>query len=93
MGDPLADFISVLRDVDKTLASARERLASARVDDDAFGKLFEARAVRDAYHERLPELERDFDEARAVLAHFVTGLEDGLPIVTTSTAPIPRQSS
>jgi hypothetical protein len=92
MADPLADFISVLREVDKSLATARERLASARVDDDAFGKLFEARAVRDAYHERLPELERDFDEARAVLGHFVTGLEDGLPIVSTAPAPIPRQA-
>lgn len=75
--DPVAEFVSALRDTDTALRAARDRLAGARVHEAAFGKLFEARAVHTAYHDRLPETERDFDEARAVLGHFIAGVAGG----------------
>ncbi|HKT04930.1 MAG TPA: hypothetical protein VJT31_35900 [Rugosimonospora sp.] len=75
--EPVAEFIARLREADGVLLAARDRLVAASVHDAAFGKLFEARAVHDAYHQRLPETGRNFDEARAVLAHFITGLAGG----------------
>jgi hypothetical protein len=86
--DPVADFAAALREADAALLEVRDRLAGARVDDDAFGRLFEAHEVRDAYHQRLPEMARDFDSARAVLGHFVTGLTGGHQIVPVA---VPRQ--
>jgi hypothetical protein len=52
--DPVTEFLAALRDADSALASARAGLAGAGVPDTAFGRLFEAHDVRDAYHERLP---------------------------------------
>jgi hypothetical protein len=89
--DPVTEFLAALRDADSALASARAGLAGAGVPDAAFGRLFEAHDVRDAYHERLPSAQRDIDEARAVLGHFVAGLADGHRIVdATPTPPRPR---
>ena len=79
--DAVTEFVAALRDADAAMLAVRERLAAARVDDAAFGKLFEAHSVRVAYHERLPQMSRNFDEARAVLAHFVSGLTSGHRIV------------
>lgn len=73
--DPVAEFIAALRETDRVLAAARDRVASAGLRDTAFGRLFEARAVHDAYRQRVPEMGRNFDEARSVLGHFVSGLE------------------
>ena len=87
----MTDFVSALRGADEAFMAVRERLAAARVDDAAFGKLFEAHSVRDAYHERLPQMARNFDEARAVLAHFVAGLSGGHQLVSVEPAPIPHQ--
>jgi hypothetical protein len=84
--DPVAEFVSALREADAALASARAGLAGAGVRDTAFGRLFEAHEVRDAYHERLPGLRRDIDEAREVLGHFVAGLAGGHSIVDTPPA-------
>lgn len=92
--DPVTEFLAVLRDADAALASARAELAGARVLDTGFGRLFEAREVRDAYHERLPNAQRDIDEARAVLGHFVAGLAGGHPIVDAAPQPPrPRPST
>jgi hypothetical protein len=85
--DPVTEFLAALREVDSALASARAGLAAAEVPDDAFGRLFEAHEVRDSYHERLPSLRQDLDEARAVLDHFVTGLGGGHPIVDNAASP------
>jgi hypothetical protein len=91
--DPVTDFVAALRDADVAMVAVRDRLSGARVDDAAFGKLFEAHAVRDAYHQRLPEMARDFDEARAVLDHFITGLSGGHRIVPVivPVPPVPAQ--
>jgi hypothetical protein len=88
--DPVAEFIAALRQADTALVAARDRLVAARVHDTAFGKLFEARAVHDAYHQRLPEMGRNFDEAREVLGHFIKGLEGGHRIVPV---PAPGQAT
>jgi hypothetical protein len=85
--DPVAEFLAALREADSNLASAQNDLAGARVPDDAFGKLFEAHEVRDTYHERLPNLRHDLDEAREVLGHFVAGLAGGHPIVDNTSKP------
>jgi hypothetical protein len=82
-GEPVADFVAALRAADAALVGVRDRVAAARVHENAFGKLFEAQAVRNTYHERLPTMARDFDEARAVLTHFIAGLSGGHRIVTT----------
>ncbi len=84
--DPLTEFLSALRDADAALASAGTGLAGARVADTAFGRLFEARQVGEAYHERLPDTRRDIDEAREVLGHFVAGLAGGHRIVPAASA-------
>jgi len=73
--DPVGDFVSALRDTDRSFASARDRILAAQVPDTAFGRLFEARAVHDAYRQRLPEMARNLDEARAVLTHLTHALE------------------
>jgi hypothetical protein len=75
--DPVAEFVAVLRASDTALDAAGDRLAALRISDGALGKLFEAHAVRDAYHARLPQLKRDFDEACQVLTHIVADLEEG----------------
>jgi hypothetical protein len=85
--DPVTEFLAALRDADSALASARAGLTGAGVPDGAFGRLFEAHEVRDAYHERLPGAQRDIDEARAVLGHFVAGLGGGHRIVDAVPAP------
>ena len=74
------EFVARLREAVAGLDAARQKLAAAAVDDAAFGKLFEARAVHYAYRQRLPEVERDFDSAREVLGHFIEGLEGDRPI-------------
>lgn len=84
--DPVAEFVAALREADAFLASARTGLETAQVAQDAFGRLFEAHEVRDEYHERLPNLRRDLDEAREVLGHFVAGLSGGHPIAQTPPA-------
>jgi len=81
MTEPVAEFVSALREAEAALAGVRDRLAGTRLPDDAFGKLFEAGEVRDVYHARLPAVELDLEEARKVLGHFVAGLTGGHPIV------------
>jgi hypothetical protein len=84
--EPVDEFMAALRDADAALTAAGVLLAGATVPDDAFGKLFEAHAVRDAYRHRLPETIRDLTEARAVVDHFTQGLQGGHRIV-------PRQAT
>ncbi len=81
MTEPVEDFIEALSAAQASLATARDLIIGARVHDEAFGRLFEAHAVRDAYHARLPDLAHDVDEARAVAAHFSAGLRGGHRIV------------
>ncbi len=68
------EFVATLREAKVTLGRAGARIAAARVDDDAFGKVFEAGEVRAAYHTRLPAIELDIATAEEVLGHFITGL-------------------
>lgn len=86
MTEPVDEFVAALRDADAGLASASALLDGATVHDDAFGRLFEAHAVRDAYRSRLPETVRDLAAARAVVDHFIRGLQGGHPTV-------PRQAT
>lgn len=79
-GEATAAFVSALRAASAALAEVPGMIEGARVHDAAFGKLFEASQVRDAYHQRLPETEKDIAEAREVIGHFVAGLEGGHPI-------------
>jgi hypothetical protein len=88
--DPVAEFVAALREAGAALESARADLAGAAVHDEAFGRLFEAHDVRDAYHGRLPNVRRDLDEAREVLGHFVAGLDGGHPIVESPPVPAAR---
>lgn len=81
MTEPVDDFVAALRDADAAFASASALLDGATVHDDAFGRLFEAHSVRDAYHQRLPEAVRDLAAARAVVDHFIHGLRGGHQIV------------
>ncbi len=64
-------FISALVDAHSRLAAVADRLETARVHDEAFGKLIDAAKVRDAYHQRLPATEHNLDEARAVIEHLL----------------------
>ncbi len=75
-----AEFVVALRAAGDALAAVPLMLEGARVHEYAFGKLFEAGEVRDAYHLRLPETEKDIVEAREVIEHFIVGLEGGHPI-------------
>jgi len=81
MTEPVAEFVSALREAEAALAGVRDLLAGTRLPDDAFGKLFEAGEVRDVYHARLPAVELDLEAASKVLGHFVAGLTGGHPIV------------
>jgi hypothetical protein len=83
-----AAFVVALRTAGDALAAVPLKLEGARVHDQAFGKLFEAGEVRDAYHQRLPETEQDVVEAREVIEHFIVGLSGGHPIAPREdTAP------
>ncbi len=79
--EPVAEFVTALRDAQARLAAVRQRLSAAEVPDDAFGRLFEAREVREAYRSRGPVIDVDLAEADRVLGHFVAGLSGGHPIV------------
>jgi hypothetical protein len=70
-------FVAALRAARAALREVPGKLEGARVHDFAFGKLFEATEVRDAYHNRLPETEKDVVEACEVLDHFIGGLAGG----------------
>jgi hypothetical protein len=83
VAEPVAAFVAALRDAEAALAGVRARLAGTTVPDTAFGKLFEAREVRDVYHSRLPAIDLDLAEAGKVLGHFIAGLSGGHPIVDT----------
>jgi hypothetical protein len=82
-----AEFMAALQAVAEGLAAVRERLGEARIPDAALGELFEAHAVRDAYHVRLPLIERNLDIASAVIAHIVAGSGAGRDNAVGSTAP------
>jgi hypothetical protein len=73
-------FVAALQAAAAALREVPGRLEGAWVHDFAFGKLFEATEVRDAYHSRLPETEKDIAEACEVIEHFVTGLRGGHPV-------------
>jgi len=88
--EPVAEFVAALREARTTFDTCRERVAAATVHDDAFGKLFEAHAVHEAYHQRLPEIARDFAAAGEVVDHFVAGLEGGHAIGQVT---VPAQSN
>jgi hypothetical protein len=75
-------FVEALRTAGTALAAVPALLEGARVHETAFGKLFEAAEVRDAYHQRLPETETDIAEALEVIEHFVAGLTGGHAIGT-----------
>jgi hypothetical protein len=85
-------FVAALRAARAALREVPGKLEGARVHDLAFGKLFEAAEVRDAYHNRLPETEKDFAEACEVIDHFVGGLSAGHAIGARDGAP-PAPSS
>jgi hypothetical protein len=82
-----AEVISALQEVAAGLTAIRDRLDKARIPDAALGKLFEAHAVRDAYHARLPLIERDLDQASAVVGQIVAGSGAGRDHAPGSTAP------
>lgn len=82
-------FVAALRTAEASLREVPGRLEAARVHDFAFGKLFEATEVRDAYHNRLPETEKDIVEACEVIDHFVSGLEGGHAIAANPVSPDP----
>jgi hypothetical protein len=89
-----AEFLSALHEVAAGLTAIRDRLGEARIPDAALGKLFEAHAVRDAYHVRLPLIERNLDVASAVIAHIAAGSGAGRdnasgPSVPEATGPTP----
>ena len=85
-------FVTALRAARAALREVPGKLESARVHDFAFGKLFEATEVRDAYHNRLPETEKDIAEACEVIDHFIGGLSAGHAIGGRDGAP-PAPSS
>ncbi|NUP45812.1 MAG: hypothetical protein HOW97_00640 [Catenulispora sp.] len=86
-------FTAALRAARTALREVPGILEGARVHDFAFGKLFEATEVRDAYHNRLPETEKDIDEACEVIDHFVGGLTAGHGIGPRDGARPPESSS
>ena len=85
-------FVTALRAARAALREVPGKLESARVHDFAFGKLFEATEVRDAYHNRLPETEKDIAEACEVIDHFVAGLRAGHSIGANPGGPDPALS-
>lgn len=88
-----AEFVKALLAAVVVLDRIPGGLDAARVHEHAFGRLFEAHEVRDSYHQRLPETEKDLREAKDVIEHFVAGLAGGHPIAARPTAgEIPAQS-
>ena len=85
-------FVAALRAAEASLREVPGMLEGARVHDFAFGKMFEATEVRDAYHKRLPETEKDIVEACEVLDHFVAGLDGGRAIGANPEGPDPALS-
>lgn len=86
---PMDAFVAALRTAEASLREVPGKLEGARVHDFAFGKMFEATQVRDAYHQRLPETETDIAEACEVIDHFVAGLEAGHSIGANPAGPDP----
>jgi hypothetical protein len=82
-------FVAALQAAQAALGEVPGLLEGARVHDFAFGKMFEATEVRDAYHNRLPETEKDIAEACEVIEHFITGLQGGHSIGARPGAPEP----
>jgi hypothetical protein len=89
--DAVDAFVAALRAAEAALREVPGKLEGARVHDFAFGKMFEATEVRDAYHNRLPETEKDIAEACDVIEHFVTGLAGGHAIGARPGAPEPPE--
>lgn len=65
-------FLAGLAQASETLGAIPARLEAGRVHDVAFGKLFDAAKVRDAYHQRLPATIENIAEARQLIDHFIT---------------------
>jgi hypothetical protein len=89
---PLEVFVAALRVAEASLREVPGKLEGARVHDFAFGKMFEATEVRDAYHQRLPETETDVAEACEVIDHFVAGLSARRAIGANPAGPDPAVS-
>ena len=87
--DPLDAFVAALRAAEASLREVPGELEGARVHDFAFGKMFEATEVRDAYHKRLPETEKDIAEACEVIDHFIAGLSERHGIGANPDGPDP----
>jgi hypothetical protein len=85
-------FVAALRTAEASLREVPGKLEGARVHDFAFGKMFEATEVRDAYHNRLPETEKDIAEACEVLDHFISGLSGRHAIGANPGGPDPALS-
>ena len=90
--DPMEVFVAALRTARASLREVPGKLEGARVHDFAFGKMFEATEVRDAYHQRLPETEKDIAEACEVIDHFVAGLSERYVIAANPGGPDPATS-
>jgi hypothetical protein len=90
--EPVAAFAAALQAAQASLREVPGKLEGARVHDFAFGKLFEATEVRDAYHNRLPETEKDIAEACEVIDHFISGLTGGHGIGANPDGPDPARS-
>jgi hypothetical protein len=90
--DPMDAFVAALRLAEASLREVPGKLEGARVHDFAFGKMFEATEVRDAYHKRLPETENDIAEACEVIDHFVAGLSERYAIAANPAGPDPAVS-
>lgn len=90
--DPTDVFVAALRAAKVSLREVPGKLEGARVHDFAFGKMFEATEVRDAYHKRLPETEKDIAAAGEVIDHFIAGLAERHPIGANPGGPDPAVS-
>jgi hypothetical protein len=90
--DPMDAFVAALRAAEASLREVPGKLEGARVHDFAFGKMFEATEVREAYHQRLPETEKDIAEACEVIDHFIGGLGGGHAIGANPAGPDPAGS-
>jgi hypothetical protein len=90
--DAMDAFVVALQAARAALNEVPGKLEGARVHDFAFGKMFEATEVRDAYHHRLPETEKDIAEACEVIEHFISGLRGGHSIGARPGAPEPPPS-
>lgn len=76
-GDHEDDEIArALLAADGALASIPAALRDAALDTGAFGKLFEANALREAYQERLPATEAGIAKARAGIDALNAALDD-----------------